>query len=233
MKRLAIFVEGQTEQLFVRRLLCEIAGEKNVSITELKSRMSKKGNRSFTVINATSDSPSAKYYVLIYDSGSDSQVKSDIVDNYDNLSRSAYEKIIGLRDVYPVNISDIDRLERGLRYGVKTKPIPVNIILAVMEIEAWFLGETTHFTKIHSALTLDRITRLLNFDPTQHDVESRACPSDDLHNIYQLEGLAYTKKRSNCLRTVNALDCNVMYLGLSQTIKSMGSFIKEIDAFFS
>ena len=35
MKRIAIFVEGQTEQIFVNKLLIEMAGKKNIAI-ELK-----------------------------------------------------------------------------------------------------------------------------------------------------------------------------------------------------
>lgn len=233
MKKLAVFVEGQTEQIFVHKLLIEIAGDKNIVIQELKSRISTKGNRSFTVINAFSAITSQEYFVATYDSGSDSTVQSDIRDNYDILSRQNFDKIIGLRDVYPISSADIPQLERGLRYKIKTVPILVSIILAIREVEAWFLAETTHFPKIHHSLTLEVISRHLNFDPSVQDVEGRAHPSGDLDSVYHLAGCAYTKKKANCLRTVNALDYSFLYLALNQRIGSLGRFIQEIDNFLS
>lgn len=233
MKKLAIFVEGQTEQLFVEKLLIEMAGQKNITINKLKSKISKKGNRSFKIIDASSATFNTIYYVLIYDSGNDDLVKSDILDNYNSLVRENYQKIIGLRDVYPKKFQDIIRLKQGLKYGVKTIPIPVNIVLAVMEIEAWFLAEVTHFLKIHSALTLERIITNLNFNPKTEDVETRDHPANDLNTIYKLERFAYTKKKSNCQRTVNALNYNELYLTLPQRVSSLNDFIKEVDSFLS
>jgi len=64
---------------------------------------------------------------------------------YDNLSKKDYSLIIGLRDVHPISRADIGKLEAGLPRFVKTKPIPVEFILSVMEVEAWFLAEHSHF----------------------------------------------------------------------------------------
>ena len=38
MKRIAFFVEGQTEQLFINKLLIEIAGHKNIAINLFQLR---------------------------------------------------------------------------------------------------------------------------------------------------------------------------------------------------
>ncbi len=233
MKKLALFVEGQTEQLFTHKLLIAIAGEKNIVIHELKSKISDKGNRSFTVINASSEVAKQEYFVAIYDSGSDSTVNSDIRDNYDILIRQDFDEIIGLRDVYPKSSAEIPQLERGLKYRIRTVPIPVSIILAIREIEAWFLAETTHFPQIHHSLTLEVISRHLNFDPSVQDVEGRAHPSGDLDSVYHLAGRAYTKRKANCLRTVNVLDYSSLYFVLNRRIGSLGRFIQEIDNFLS
>jgi hypothetical protein len=235
MKKLAIFVEGQTEQLFVCKLVREIAGDRNIAIRELKPAISNRGNRYFTVLDASSADLNKKYYVLIFDSGGDSQVKSDILDNYATLVRQNYHKIIGLRDVYhpPMNRVNIPQLEYRLKYRVPTSPISVSILLAMMEVEAWFLAETTHFAKIHSSLTLQVIKQHLNFDPTTQDVETRDRPSNDLDSVYHLASFAYNKRKANCMRTVDALDYHELYLILSRRVNRLGKFIQELDAFLS
>lgn len=234
MKRLAIFVEGQTEQLFLSKLLREIAGQNNIVIDELKWGLNKKGNRCFMVISASPRNSAEKFHVLIYDCGGESTVQTDIRDNYASLAAIGYQKILGLRDVYPkYTFSDIPELERRLKFRVPTSPIAADIILAIMEVEAWFLAETTHFLQIHPSLSVERISKYLNFNPTTDDVEQRACPSNDLNSIYHLERFGYNKRKSNCKRTVEALDCSEVYLRLSKKINSLHKFIKELDSFFS
>ena len=93
--------------------------------------------------------------------GNDELVQSDIRDSCESLAKKNYQKILGLRDVYPKTFADIPKLELGLKYGIPTKYFPIHIILAIMEVEAWFLAETTHFSRIHPSLTNDLIKRNL------------------------------------------------------------------------
>ena len=48
---------------------------------------------------------------------------------------------------------------------MKTKPIVVDFILSIMEIEAWFLAEHSHFAKIDPKITLEAIADKLKFNP--------------------------------------------------------------------
>ena len=61
MKKLAIFVEGQTEQIFVKKLLEEIAGRKNIRI-DIKAKDPKQIER-ISMTNLANNS--IQYYVLI------------------------------------------------------------------------------------------------------------------------------------------------------------------------
>jgi len=220
-KKLAIFVEGLTEQLFISKLFIELTGGKNIKIECQKARKTPRGNRSFQVIDATSTDTGQKYYVLIRDCGGESTVKSDIVDSCADLTRSNYEKILGLRDVSPsFTHADIPKLERLLR-----------ILLAVMECEAWFLAETTHYEKIDSSITLDKVRDLLSFDPSCNNVEARMHPADDLNRIYHLAGKAYIKDRKRISRTVEVLDYGLIYLDLRNRIPRLDELIREIDVF--
>lgn len=232
MKKLAIFVEGLTEQLFISRLFVELAGEKKVSIECQKARKTRNGNRSFRVIKAASTDTDKRYYVLIRDCSSDSTVKTDIIDSITDLTRKNYEKILGLRDVFPsFTRSDIPELERRMAFGVPTRFIPVHILLAVMECEAWFLAETTHYEKIDPSITLEQVKTLLSFDPSRDNVENRNNPADDLNRIYHLAGRAYIKDEDRISRTINALDYELIYLDLRSRIPRLGELITEIDAF--
>jgi hypothetical protein len=227
-KKLAIFVEGQTEQIFVEKLLREIAGQMNISI-EIQSQERSKFAR---LIMKDPITTTTKYYVLIYNSANDNRVASDIKDQYKSLIASGYERIIGLRDVYPETKADVDK---GLKFFMTTisSAIPINIVLAVMEVEAWFLAEWNHFIKIDAILTPEKIQADLGFNPKTDDMEARNCPHDDLHRVYQLVGKAYQKKKNQINRTVDNLDYEFIYLELVNNVISLGEFIGYINKFMN
>ena len=50
----------------------------------------------------------------------------------------------------------------------------MTFILAIMEIEGWFLAETTHYGRIDPAITVAAIKETLKFDPGSVRCEARA-----------------------------------------------------------
>lgn len=208
MKKLAIFVEGQTEQIFVNRLLAAIAGQRRVRIENRRAFGGSSSPRSLELIEARAeDDAEAQFFVLIVDCTSDGRVASDIRDNASNLADSGYTSIIGLRDVSPVESSQTERLRSGLISSQEsTSSIEILFVLAVMELEAWFLAEHTHFPRIHSALTNERILAELGFDPAVDDMQLRPNPSQDLSSAYWLVQLLYEKRKAQALRTIDCLD---------------------------
>ena len=232
MKRLAIFVEGQTEKIFVRKLLEEIAGKINIAIAEQDIR-GKQGSRITALTMSDHITFQTKYYVLIYNSGTDTNVASDIRDQYQSLVASGYSQIIGLRDVYPIPISGKNRLELGLQHGLPKGVITAHIVLAVMEIEAWFLAEWKHFLKIDARLTTVLIQQALGFNPELDDMETRLHPAEDLHQIYQLVGRAYKKRKKQVDTVVLNLDYEFLYLQLVSSVPSFAKFVSYIDNFMT
>jgi len=129
MKKIAFFVEGQTEQFFMNKLLREIAGEKNITIDLRLLRGGSKTSRLETFLPnnqypiSTYRNPlNPQYEALIYDCGGDnydaqgklkSEIVSDIVEMKDNLTQRGYSQIIGLRDLYPMSLSELPKLELG------------------------------------------------------------------------------------------------------------------------
>jgi hypothetical protein len=75
-----------------------------------------------------------------------------------------------------------------------------------MEIEAWFISEYTHFSRISAKLTLERITRAIRFDPSQDDMQRRLRPAKDLTAIYKVVGATYVKEEASIRKTLDALD---------------------------
>src|SRR6266851_4361190 len=135
MNKLAVFVEGYTEVVFVAKLIEEIAGENNVLIEHREIRGGSSKRRTFARVQATKQDTGQKYFVMIVDCGGDSLVKERVLEEHENLTKAGYSKIIALRDVRPdFTHADIPRLERGLRSYISTALIPVEFILAIMEI---------------------------------------------------------------------------------------------------
>ena len=232
MKRLAAFVEGHTEVSYVEKLIEEIAGKNRVLIEHRKILGGSSVRRVVKTIRAAKPATGEEYFVLLVDCGGDESVKTRIMEEHENLTRSGYSRIIGLRDVRPkFTYAEISRLEMNLPKYIKTSLAPVTFILAIMEIEAWFLSETTHFQRISPSITVEAIKAALGFDPENDDMEQRLTPSQDLDNCYRIGGKTYTKRQAQV--TINALDYTSIYIELQNKIKNLQRLITEIDAFLT
>lgn len=232
MRRLAFFVEGYSEVLFIEKLIEEIAGKNNVTIERGYVKGGKSCPKQLTVINAKSSNSGCAYYVLILNCQGDHQVKTRMMEEHCSFSRLGYEKIIGIRDVRPTfQYSEIPRLEGSLNGGFDAALIPAEIILSVMEIESLFLGETTHFEKVEPALTVEAIKSTLGFDPTIEDMQLRPAPADDLANCYAIVGKVYDKMHVQV--TIDALDFDRIYVELPNRFGSLMQLVSNMDVFLS
>ncbi len=231
MNKLAIFVEGYTEVVFVERLIEELAGKNHVLIQRRVIRGGSNANRTFRHVDGVKIPTVQRYYVLIVDCGGDALVKTRIVEEHENLTKSGYSKIIGIRDVRPdFTREQIPRLEAELPRRIRTALIPVEIYLAVMEVEAWFLAEATHYPRIDPAITVPAIRATLAFDPEVDDMGLRATPAIDLDNCYSIGGKQYKKGSED---TPNALDFAHIYMTLPLKFIHFSRLIASIDAFLS
>jgi hypothetical protein len=207
MRKVAIFVEGQTELLFVDRLVQEMANEAGLAVEHAEGWGGASRARRWKVLKRRAIQPHDEYYVLIVNCGGDSKVKSDILERYHGLKEAGYSMILGLRDVYgQFRYEDVTRLRLELNTGLPRSEPPVELFLAVMEIEAWLLAEHTHLLRMSPELTAERIRAKLGFDVERDDLERRWHPAEDLDRIYQMADLRYTKQRSNLERTLDVID---------------------------
>ena len=102
-----------------------------------------------------------------------------------------------------------------------------------MEIEAWFLAEYSHFSRIHRRLTLERIEKELGFSPKSEDTQLRDHPAKDLEEIYFLEIINYHKTREHVERTVRSLDFSFIVNELTQRVTDLQNFVNTIHQFIS
>lgn len=234
MHKLAVFVEGQTEQLFVEQFVKEVAGHHNVTVETCKAHGGgRRLPRQVTTLTAA-DAGGRKYYVLIHDSASDERVVSDIRERYDGLVNAKYSCVLAVRDVYPQARGDIPAMRIAIAGVLPKGNVPVHLVLSVMEIEAWFIGEYTHFAKIDARITLQRASQIIGKDVVTVDVEAIDKPTATLRKIYRLGGRRYySKKKRRMRRTIAALDFDKVYLELPERIPALKMLCEKIDEFLA
>ena len=232
MKRIAFFVEGYSEMLFVERLMVAIAGKNEVRIEELRIKGGRTVPKSIVTIRAADDDIGQEYYVLIVDSGGDHQVRTRLGEEHHGLTIKGYEKIVCIRDVRPkFSREDIPKLYAGLRSGVDISLAPVDFILSVMEVEAWFLAEFNHYAEIDPLITPHEIASQLSFNPVVDDPALRDNPASDLNLSYSIAGKTYSKGQAS--RTIDALDYAYIYTDLADRIPELKRLVNHMDSFLT
>lgn len=230
MKKIAIFVEGYSELLFIDKLFSEMCAEKHLAVSHRQIRGGSTCPLKILEIKASDPSVDHQYFLTILDCGSDKQVKSRIYENYDSMAKSGYCKIIGLRDKGPDFFTEsYDEALVKIKKYIKQKPLPVIFVLATMGLEAWYLADAAHFERAHPDLTISRIKTDLGIDLASIDVESIPDPHNLLKSIYDLEKLNIDKPWTE---TVKIIDYAEVWMNFSKIFRSLGELMAEINDFF-
>ena len=116
MKKVVIFVEGNTELIFVREYIRKRFEYKDLEIECRKRQFSRFDEVPFQIPN-----PNAKYHFRIIDSGSDVKVLDDILEDEQLLRNLGYQKIIGLRDMYSENYIKIVKQSKVIKADINQK----------------------------------------------------------------------------------------------------------------
>jgi len=243
MKKAAFFVEGESELEFMSKLLVEIAGQKRITIVQHKLFGGGKSgiSRGIQYIGRQTAS-NEEFQAWIYNCSADNRVNTDILDNHETLKNQGFDYIIGLKDLrgdkngVSLSLSDLPRMELADRVIARMSSIPTSLIIAVMEIETWFLSETNHYPLIDQNLNQTLIASnqsSLGFNPFTDDLTLRVQPAEDLRKIYRLVRKTYNKKKNVRIRTINALDYSNIYFNLRNNILKIDDLISSIDDFLT
>lgn len=229
MKKIAVFVEGQTELIFMCSLLKAVFGENHIAL-ELRQLVGKaeRDVPSRIRILATYPSESTQYYFTVFDchgGGEKSAVKSEIRDRAERLAEKDYAMIFGLRDLFP--LPDLEKLRTNM--VLDHLPLPARIFIAVREIEGWFLAEDHHYAKLSPELTIAKVNEIAGIDITHDSTEQIEHPSETLKAIYHTVGIEYKKKASDVLEITDTFDYDNLYFTVRNRNHSLNEMLEYLD----
>ncbi len=201
MIKTAIFVEGQTELIFVRELLLKIFEYQNIAL-DCYTLFT---DHDFHPAEYSFPNSEAEYFFQIINVGNDSAVLTRILRRENSMWKAGFSRIIGLRDMYSSEYRAIvqnhaidkdanQKFIDGTRKQIKSKNI--HFCFAIMEVEAWFLGLRGTFEKMNQQLTVAFIAEKpgINLDTIDPE-ETFIHPADDIDAIFQLVGENYKKTK--------------------------------------
>ena len=207
MRRVAVFTEGQTEQVLVRHIVERVVDNSDLGFDCLRIS----GKRDERVPFRHGDT-NRRIYIQLINVGNDESVITAVRDRKQGLAKKGYE-IIALRDIYSqnylrqaghcMNQSVVKKMIGSMQeqFAKSTSGSQASLHFAVMEVEAWYLGMYRLLEEIHSTLTADFVKgkiglSLSNLDPQSEFVH----PSVVLDRILQLVGGNYRKNRKDAER---------------------------------
>ena len=225
MSTFAIFVEGQTELVFVERLLFEMFDYQGLRI-ELEEQYAgfyrKIGVRGAPPENAC-------HNILLVNCAHDGKVLPAIEQRANRLRNAGYDRIIGLRDIHPAPSDELEEIYGLIANRLVSMPLPCKMVIAVREIEAWFIADTEHFVRYNPLLTSAFIQQRIGVDVAQQDVEQIPHPAELLGKIYSLVGGTYGKKLREAHRVVAVLNYEYLYLEAPERVPALKKFVDELD----
>ena len=205
MRKVALFVEGLAEQVFVRDFLIKLY-DWNINKVGLACYKLHAGNEH--------DSPypygtvESENYFQIFNVGNDSSVLSVMLDRADRLHNVGYSLVVGLRDMFSKvyhqktfqknneRVIDQELNERFIQNAKDTiaassKPLELQMHFAIMEVEAWLLG----------------MPRFMEFLQDINDPETDIYhPAEKLKELMEAMGSGYDKHSKDIERIIGDLE---------------------------
>jgi hypothetical protein len=225
MSAFAIFVEGQTELVFVEHLLFAMLGYQGLRI-----ELEKQYAGFYRKIGIRGAPPENAYHrILLVNCAHDGKVLPAIEQRANNLRNAGYDRIIGLRDIYPEPSNELEEICGLIADRLVSMPLPCKMVIAVREIEAWFIADTEHFVLYNPLLTSAFIQQQIGVDVTKQDVEQIPHPAELLGKIYNLVGGTYGKKLREAHRVAAILNYEYLYLEAPERVPALKKFMDELD----
>lgn len=203
MTKTVIFVEGQTELIFIRELLLKVFDFQNISL------------KCFNLVTDSNLSPAeytfsnaeAEYFFQIVNVGNDKSVLTNILRREQYIWKAGFSRIIGLRDMYSMEYRELvknhaidealnQKFIKGHRAQIKSENIYFSF--AIMEVEAWLLGLRKSFARMDQQLTPEFIEKHLGFNLEAVNPEKEFFhPAGEIEAIFKLAGKNYSKSKGD------------------------------------
>lgn len=212
MIKTAVFVEGQTELIFVRELLLKVFQYQNIALECFTLFTDGKFNATEYAFPNTQ----ADLYFQIINVGNDASVLSRILRREQRLWNEGFTRIVGLRDMYSkdyretVMNSTINPLVNGeFIKGTRARITSDNVYFcfAIMEVESWILGLRESFLKLDATLTADYIKTQLGLDLIDNDPEiTYFHPATIVEKVLALVNRKYDKSKGEVSAILDSID---------------------------
>ncbi|HFA47821.1 MAG TPA: DUF4276 family protein [Bacteroidetes bacterium] len=208
MRKTAIFVEGQTELIFVREYLLRYF---NWQVDILCRKLLSDGKMESAEFDYLL--PNAERHYQIINVGGDTIVLRRLLQREKALLKTGYDKIIGLRDMFTeiyVQLSKsidpkvtqhiIDTFDKTIKAKADS-PDKISFHFAIMETEAWLLGLPEVLNKVNKKLDAKLMLKTIGFDIKKDDPETAFFqPSKSLGQLFGAVGESYKKKKRDIER---------------------------------
>ena len=226
-RKVALFVEGLAEQVFVRDFLIKWY-DWDINKVGLACYKLHAGNEyEAPYQHGTVDSEN---YFQIFNVGNDSSVLSVMLDRADRLHNAGYSLVVGLRDMFSKvyhqktfqknneRIIDPELNERFIQSAkeeieASSKPLELQMHYAIMEVEAWLLGMPKF------------MEHLQDINDPETDIYH---PAEKLKELMEAVGSGYDKHSKDIEGIIGNLD-KKDYLALYESGRCQ-SFRKFVDA---
>ncbi len=233
MKKSVFVVEGQTERIFVEKFIEVVAGTLAYSVTSNEHH-----GDSLVQVFSRSNAPvgRADYVINIIDVGNDERVRSYVDDeNIEVFINKGFQGVYGLRDYYTgnnsqVNLSYNSKKDNELRdkWGLN-----VEVVVAVQEVEAWFLSVPEFFAAYDNSLLVEKINAILGYDISTIQIEMIDHPAQEINRVLNTVGKKYKKKERDVHKITHNLDYQALFLEKSHVIPALGRFCALLDSSLS
>lgn len=214
-RRLAVFVEGQTELVFVREFLKQWYGCDTNVVGFVCYNLQNNEFRDAAYQYGGEDSEN---YFMLVNVGNDNSVLSKILSRLACLVNQGYQLVIGLRDMFSKQyVQDAgghvidEKVSRKhieiVRDVLKSESNgdKVDFHFAIMEVEAWLLGMHDYLLSVDKRLTGDYIKESIGVDLNADPEKTIVHPAMELGRIYSLVGKQYDKHLSDISAIMSVL----------------------------
>jgi hypothetical protein len=233
MKKSVFVVEGQTERIFIEKLIEVVAGGLDYSVTSFEHH----GDSFIQLLSrGTATEEQAKFVIRIIDVGNDERVRSYVDDeNIATFKEKGFLGVYGLRDKYTGNSREVNldfNVARDKELSEKWE-LDIAVVVAVQEVEAWFLSVPSFFAAYDNSLKIEKISSILGYDIAAIQVELIPHPAQTISKVLNTVGKQYKKKEKDVFKIIHNIDYETLYVHKSQVIPALGIFCSLIDSALS
>jgi hypothetical protein len=195
--------------------------------------------RSIATLDVGNETAETLYYFRIMNCARDEHVSTLIRLEFDTLKENGYERIIGIRDVYPTAPEMETELRKRAYMILPKNGVSIRIVFAVREVEAWFIAEENHYARLDKRLSIDTANKVIRYEIPGFDVcvdstEVIEHPTKTLQQIYNTVGnRGYQKTKKQVEAIMRSLDFSNMFSAVRNRNASLDELLTCIETVFN